>query len=45
MSKALAANKYLGVRLWKAGGGYSDRIRIAYDVAGDFPASLIVPEN
>ena len=34
-----------GVRLWNVGGGsFANKIRIAYDVAGDFPASLILPQ-
>ena len=42
----LDANESLGVRLWNVGGGaYADRVRIAYDVAGDFPASLILPRR
>ena len=41
MTKALAANESLGVRLWNTG---SDPVRIAYDMAGEFPAYLTLPE-
>lgn len=47
-SSTLASNEYLGVRVWNpavAGDGAASRYRLAYDVAGDFPASLIVPEK
>jgi type II secretory pathway pseudopilin PulG len=42
MSKSLSANEYLGVRLWNSGAG---PVRIAYDVKGDFPAYLTLPEK
>jgi type II secretory pathway pseudopilin PulG len=42
MQKAMAADEYLGVRLWNSG---TAPVRIAYDVTGDFPASLIAPEK
>lgn len=51
-TKALAANESLGVRLWNLGGANMvNRVRIAYDVAGDtaeypnFPAALTLPEK
>jgi type II secretory pathway pseudopilin PulG len=44
-NKYLDANESLGVRVWNVGGGsFSNKIRIAYDVAGDFPASLVLPQ-
>jgi type II secretory pathway pseudopilin PulG len=42
MNKALAADEYLGVRLWNSG---TSDVRIAYDVQGDFPATLVLPEK
>lgn len=44
--KKLDPNQYLGVRVWNPGGsGKMARIRVAYDVVGDFPASFTVPEK
>lgn len=38
--------EYLGLRVWNTGGpGKASRVRIAYDVAGDFPATLSLPES
>ncbi len=38
--------EYIGVRLWNPGNpGEMPRLRVAYDVAGDFPSSLILPEK
>jgi hypothetical protein len=42
MGKSLAADEYLGIRLWNTG---TSPARIAYDVAGDFPATLVLPEK
>jgi hypothetical protein len=42
MKKAMAADMFLGVRLWNSG---ASPVRIAYDVVGDFPAFLTVPEK
>jgi hypothetical protein len=42
MNKTLSATESLGVRLWNSGGG---PVRIAYDVKGDFPAYLTLPEK
>ena len=50
MRNPLGPAEFLGVRLWNAAGGsYSTRVRIAYDVAYDvqgrgFPATLTLPE-
>jgi type II secretory pathway pseudopilin PulG len=51
MKNAIAGTESLGVRLWNAAGGsYSSRVRIAYDVTDDtsgrgFPATLTLPEK
>jgi type II secretory pathway pseudopilin PulG len=42
MSTALAAGESLGVRVWNSG---TDSVRIGYDVAGDFPARIDLPEK
>jgi hypothetical protein len=40
--RALAPDESLGIRLWNSGAG---AVRIGYDVAGDFPAYLTLPEK
>ena len=40
--RALATDESLGIRLWNTGAG---SVRIGYDVAGDFPAYLTLPEK
>lgn len=43
---ALSTTEYLGVRLWNNGGASRvAQVRVAYDIAGDFPAALTVPES
>jgi hypothetical protein len=42
MNKALAADEFLGVRVWNSGAG---AVRVAYDVKTDFPAFLTLPEK
>jgi prepilin-type N-terminal cleavage/methylation domain-containing protein len=42
MKKAMAGDEFLGVRLWNIG---TESVRVGYDVAGDFPAFLTVPEK
>jgi Tfp pilus assembly protein PilV len=48
-SSLLKTNEFIGVRLWNsaANGDTSkmQRVKVAYDVVGDFPAYLTVPEK
>jgi Tfp pilus assembly protein PilV len=48
-SSLLKTNEFIGVRLWNsaASGDASkmQRVKVAYDVVGDFPAYLTVPEK
>lgn len=44
----LGSNEFIGVRVWNpavSGDGLMSRVRVAYDVVGDFPATLTVPEK
>jgi hypothetical protein len=46
VSANLGNNEYFGVRVWNpAGAGKMSRLRIAYDVVGDFPAAFTVAER
>jgi hypothetical protein len=46
VNKGLKNGEFPGVRLWHAGGaGKLTRLRLAYDVVGDFPAAFTVPER
>jgi Tfp pilus assembly protein PilV len=46
VNRGLKNGEYLGVRMWHAGGaGKLARLRLAYDVVGDFPAAFTVPER
>ena len=45
---ALGADEFIGVRVWNpatGGDGKMTRYRVAFDVVGDFPAYLTVPEK
>jgi type II secretory pathway pseudopilin PulG len=48
-SSALATNEFIGVRVWNSAtvGDTSkmQRVKVAYDVVGDFPSYLTVPEK
>ena len=47
-SSKLGADEFVGVRIWNSatsGDGRMARFRVAYDVVGDFPAYLTVPEK
>ena len=45
-ANALGATEYLGVRMWVPNqSGNMARLRVAFDVAGDFPAGFTVPEK
>lgn len=42
----LTTSQYIGVRVWNPGGtGMLDNVRLAYDVTGDFMATLAIPEK
>ena len=42
----LYSDEYIGVRVWNPGGtGMLDEVRLAYDVTGDFLATLAIPEK
>ena len=42
----LNSNEYIGVRVWNPGGsGMLEDVRLAYDVTGDFVATLAIPEK
>jgi type II secretory pathway pseudopilin PulG len=46
VNRGLKKDEYLGVRLWHGGdAGKLPRLRLAYDVVGDFPAAFTVPER
>ena len=46
VSKRLKNDEYVGVRVWTAGGvGKMARLRVGYDVVGDFPANFQVWEK
>ena len=47
-TSSLGADEFIGVRVWNpatGGDGKMTRYRVAYDVVGDFPAYLTVPEK
>ena len=47
-SNKLGSDEFVGVRIWNSattGDGRMTRFRVAYDVVGDFPAYLTVPEK
>ena len=46
IDKSLKANEFIGVRVWvPSESGKLGRLRVAYDVVGDFPAGFTVPEK
>lgn len=46
VNKKLSGSEYFGVRIWNPGNaGEMSRVRVAYDVVGDFPATFTVPEK
>lgn len=46
IDERLGNGQYIGVRVWTPGGaGMMTRLRVAYDVVGDFPATFTVPER